>query len=66
MSKRATVTLNHEEVRRIANSLEMLYYDTKESAYEATDTKAAKDAMMLRERAGIKPNPMLLDGEDNE
>ena len=42
-SKRETdrVVLDLEEARRIANSLEMLYYDTKESAYDATDEQAA-------------------------
>jgi len=53
--------LNHEEARRVANSLEMLYYDTKESAYDATDEQAALDAMAIRERGGIEPNPELLE-----
>jgi len=62
-SKRETdrVVLDLEEARRIANSLEMLYYDTKESAYDATDEQAALDAMAVRERGGIEPNPELLE-----
>jgi len=55
------VILDFEEARRVANSLEMLYYDTKESAYDATDEQAALDAMAIRERGGIEPNPELLD-----
>lgn len=55
------VVLDLEEARRVANSLEMLYYDTKESAYDATDEQAALDAMAIRERGGIEPNPELLD-----
>lgn len=55
------VVLDLEEARRVANSLEMLYYDTKESAYDATDEQAALDAMAIRERGGIEPNPELLE-----
>jgi len=55
------VVLDLEEAERIANSLEMLYYDTKESAYDATDKQAARDAMAIRDRAGIEPNPELID-----
>ena len=55
------VVLDMDEAERVANSLEMLYYDTKESAYDATDTQAARDAMAIRERAGITPNPELID-----
>lgn len=55
------VILDIEEARRVANSLEMLFYDTKESAYDATDEQAALDAMAIRERAGIEPNPELLE-----
>lgn len=55
------VVLDLEEARRMANSLEMLYYDTKESAYDATDEQAALDAMAIRERGGIEPNPDLLE-----
>ena len=55
------VVLGLEEARRVANSLEMLYYDTKESAYDATDEQAALDAMEIRKRGDIEPNPELLE-----
>jgi len=61
MSERETITLSNEEAKRIANHCEMLYYDTKESAYDATDERAAKDAMMLRDRLNANTNPELLD-----
>jgi len=61
MKKTNRVILDLEEARRVANSLEMLYYDTKESAYDATDEQAALDAMAIRERGGIEPNPELLE-----
>jgi len=57
--------LDIEEAKRVANSLEMLYYDTKESAYDATDEQAALDAMAIRERAGIEPNPELLERDSD-
>jgi len=60
------VVLDMDEAMRVANSLEMLYYDTKESAYDATDEQAARDAMAIRERGGIEPNPDLLDGSSDE
>lgn len=61
MKETDRVVLDLEEARRVANSLEMLYYDTKESAYDATDEQAALDAMAIRERGGIEPNPELLE-----
>jgi hypothetical protein len=64
MKETDRVVLDLEEARRVANSLEMLYYDTKESAYDATDEQAAFDAMAIRERGGIEPNPELLDQSD--
>lgn len=57
------VVLDIEEAERIANSLEMLYYDTKESAYDATDRQAALDAMAIRDRGNIEPNPELIEDE---
>lgn len=57
------VVLDPEEARRVANSLEMLYYDTEASAYDATDEQAARDAMTIRERGEIEPNPELIDDE---
>lgn len=65
MKETDCVVLDPEEARRVANSLEMLYYDTKESAYDATDEQAALDAMAIRERGGIEPNPELLDQSEN-
>lgn len=61
MTETDRVVLDLEEARRVANSLEMLYYDTRESAYDATDDQAALDAMAIRERGGIEPNPELLE-----
>lgn len=55
------VMLDVEEAERIAGQLEELYYKTEESAYDITSKDAARDAMMLRDRAGIEPNPELLD-----
>lgn len=57
------VVLEHDEVERIAGQLEELYSKTKESAYDITSTDAAEDAMMLRERAGIEPNPELIEND---
>ena len=57
------VVLDIDEARRVANSLEMLYYDTEASAYDATDEQAARDAMAIRERGGIEPNPELINDE---
>jgi hypothetical protein len=65
MKETDRVILDLEEARRVANSLEMLYYDTKESAYDATDEQAALDAMAIRERGGIEPNPELLDQSED-
>jgi len=61
MDESESVVLNFEEARRVANSLDMLYYHTKESAYDVTDDQVALDAMAIRQRAGIEPNPELLD-----
>lgn len=57
------VALSGEEARRIANSLEMLYYATQADTHEPTDRQAARDSMMLRERANIEPAPELLDDD---
>ena len=59
------VILDLEEAERIAGQLEELYYKTSGDAYAITAEDAAEDAMMLRTRAGIEPNPELL-GEDDE
>lgn len=45
----------------MANSLEMLYYDTKADTHEPVDRQAALDAMELRDRAAVEPNPELLE-----
>lgn len=58
------VMLDGEEAARIANTLEIHYYDTVEDAYTADDREAAQDAMMLRKRADIEPNPELLEDDD--
>lgn len=52
-----------DEARRIANSLEILYHYTDSDTHEPTDRKAAEDAMMIRDRAGIEPNPELIDDD---
>jgi len=57
------ISLTKDEAQRVANSLEMLYYGTMADAYAETDWQAAKDAMTIRDRAGIEPNPHLLDGD---
>lgn len=55
------VMLDGEEAMRIANTLEMAYEESKADAYSITDEQAARDAMMLRELAGVSRNPDLLD-----
>lgn len=57
------ISLDIEEAERIAGQLEELYYQTLESAYDITAEDAAEDAMMLRDRAGIEPNPELIEDE---
>lgn len=58
------VVLDVEEAERIAGQLEVLYYLTDADSYQITTVDAAEDAMMLRSRGGIEPNPELInDGE---
>lgn len=57
------VVLDIKEAERIAGQLEELFHRTEADAYEITSTDAAEDAMMLRSRAGITPNPELIDDE---
>lgn len=66
MTESDSVVLDKTEALRIANSLELLYYRTEESAYDQTDKQAAKDAMMIRERIDFMPNPELLKDGDTE
>lgn len=55
------VILDMDEARRIANILEMHYEHTEADSYEVTADDAARDAMILRTRGGIEPNPDLID-----
>lgn len=57
------VVLDIEEAERIAGQLEELYYLTEADPYEITSDDAAEDAMMLRTRGGIEPNPELIGDE---
>jgi len=63
MVEHETITLSNEEVKRIANELEMLYERTAESEYTQTAKDAARDAMELRKRAGIDRNPELIEDD---
>jgi hypothetical protein len=60
VTERATV-LSEEEAQEVASCLEGYFYDTEASAYDHTEYRAAYLAMQIRDRAGIEPNPSLLE-----
>lgn len=64
-SQKPRVMLDPEEAERIAGQLEQLYYLTKEDVYEITARDAAEDAMMIRNRGNIDPNPELTTMNEN-
>lgn len=53
--------LSEEEAQEVASCLEGYFYDTEASAYDHTEYRAAYLAMQIRDRAGIEPNPSLLE-----